>query len=233
MRGAAYCWGSNSAGELGDGTNVSSGTPRAVLSLDAEVTAISVQDQHGCALQRGVAYCWGKNATGELGNGTTVNSAVPVRVQGLGAASQITAGESASCAIVDGAAFCWGTNLNGQLTLPLGGFRAEPVPIMLSSGVTSVAIGQGEVCALQRGRAICWGNVTTGVQGPDVLIGSTDPSPAPFGPPGAPIVELSTRGENGCLVQNGQALAWGFNNYGQLGNGRGVASAQPVPVAFP
>jgi alpha-tubulin suppressor-like RCC1 family protein len=205
-----------------------------VLGLDTDVAAISVQDQHACALQRGVAYCWGKNASGELGNGTTTNSRVPVRVQGLGSVSQITAGEGATCAIVDGAAFCWGTNASGQLTLPIGGFRTEPLPIVgLSSGVTSIAIGQAEVCAVQNGHAVCWGNVSSGVFGTGVLIGAADRSLAPFGPAGAPIVELSTCGMNGCLLQSGRALAWGFNNYGQLGNGSVVASAEPVPVAFP
>ena len=103
----------------------------------------------------------------------------------------------------------------------------------LSSGVTSIAIGQAEVCALQDGHAVCWGNVSTGVLGGGILVGAADRAPAPFGPTGAPIVELSTFGMNGCLLQSGQALAWGFNSYGQLGNGSGVASAEPVPVAFP
>jgi alpha-tubulin suppressor-like RCC1 family protein len=85
--GAAYCWGSNGFGELGDGTTTTTYQPVQVLGL-TNVTAISAgayPDPDGydmtCAVANSDVYCWGSNAYGQLGNGTTVDSSTPVKVQ--------------------------------------------------------------------------------------------------------------------------------------------------------
>jgi alpha-tubulin suppressor-like RCC1 family protein len=79
--GAAYCWGYNIYGALGNGTNRDSNRPVAVSGghIFAYVDAGSF---HSCGVTTaGAAYCWGYNEFGQLGNGTNTDSNVPRRVR--------------------------------------------------------------------------------------------------------------------------------------------------------
>ena len=79
--GAAYCWGDDFYGELGDGTTQSGDTPVPV-SGGLVFRSIVSGANHNCGLTAaGVAYCWGDNGSGELGIGTQYSSSnVPVEV---------------------------------------------------------------------------------------------------------------------------------------------------------
>jgi alpha-tubulin suppressor-like RCC1 family protein len=79
--GAAWCWGYNGKGQLGNGTKDQlSVRPTLVSGLISGVLAISSADvgndltnngTHTCAITTGGgAECWGNNADGELGDGT-------------------------------------------------------------------------------------------------------------------------------------------------------------------
>ncbi len=79
--GAAFCWGLNSDGQLGDGTNANRPTPVAVATLEIFVD-IAAGERFTCGLtpDRRV-FCWGSNASGELGSGVAGGfSPTPVQV---------------------------------------------------------------------------------------------------------------------------------------------------------
>jgi alpha-tubulin suppressor-like RCC1 family protein len=79
--GAAYCWGTNAYGQLGDGSTSDSPAPVAV-SGGLVFASVSAGGQHTCGLTTaGVVYCWGSN-DGQLGDGTRSNRSTPVRVAG-------------------------------------------------------------------------------------------------------------------------------------------------------
>lgn len=66
-RSEAYCWGSNSRGQLGDGSLDDRPAPAAVAG-GLRFDAVAVGDEHSCALTvEGEVYCWGRNSHGQLG----------------------------------------------------------------------------------------------------------------------------------------------------------------------
>jgi alpha-tubulin suppressor-like RCC1 family protein len=86
---AAYCWGDNFEGELGNGSTVSSNLPVLVAGnhLFVGVTTGTVGDHafgsHTCGLTTSNrVYCWGLNESGQLGDGSKTNRLSPVPVVG-------------------------------------------------------------------------------------------------------------------------------------------------------
>jgi alpha-tubulin suppressor-like RCC1 family protein len=127
---AAYCWGSNSYGRLGDGTTTDAISPVPV-SGGLSFSAISAT-QSTCGLTTsGGAYCWGFNKWGQLGNGTTTNSTTPVPVSGGFSFAAISAGGQHSCGLTtSGVAYCWGWNDRGQLGDGTQMTRLVPVKVV-------------------------------------------------------------------------------------------------------
>src|SRR5439155_730476 len=107
--GAAYCWGDNGFGQLGDGTTTSQSSPVLVPApAGVSFAAVTGGVAHTCGVTAaGIAYCWGRNVEGQLGDGTTTNRLTPVVVVPRAGARRV--GEAA------GTAYCWGRNVEGQL----------------------------------------------------------------------------------------------------------------------
>ncbi|HKE91305.1 MAG TPA: hypothetical protein VKB45_13295 [Gemmatimonadales bacterium] len=79
--GAAYCWGSNSNGQLGNGTIGGSNSAAAPVGGGLTFVSLSAGGYHTCGVTPdGAIYCWGANASGQLGDGTQTDRAVPTRV---------------------------------------------------------------------------------------------------------------------------------------------------------
>src|SRR5205809_179514 len=73
--GAAYCWGPNTYGGLGDGTSGESRTTPVAVSGGLTFAAVSGGVLYSCGVTTGgAAYCGGDNSCGVLGDGTTTGS---------------------------------------------------------------------------------------------------------------------------------------------------------------
>jgi alpha-tubulin suppressor-like RCC1 family protein len=79
--GVAYCWGSNTFGQLGDGTSGNDRTRPVRVAGGLAFSAVASNGYHTCGITtRSRAYCWGFNVYGGLGDGTTEERDTPVPV---------------------------------------------------------------------------------------------------------------------------------------------------------
>ena len=129
------CWGANSSGALGIGSQTTIGDGAeigdtlAYTNLGTNRTASDIGGglKFFCAsLDNGQVKCWGEGAYGKLGYGDTINlgdgagemgDSLPAVNLGVNrTASEVEAGDHFACALLDtGAVKCWGYNSVGQL----------------------------------------------------------------------------------------------------------------------
>ncbi len=108
--GTLYCWGSNNAGQLGNGTNEPHYQPEKVGN-DSNWRDMALGSSNTCAIKTdGSTYCWGNNYLVE----TEYNKS-PERVGTDNDWTQISSGTSHFCAIKsNGSIYCWGYGGHGQ-----------------------------------------------------------------------------------------------------------------------
>lgn len=129
----AYCWGSNSRGQLGNGSTTSSSVPIAVAAngssalANKEVIDIASGANFSCALSSdGIVACWGEGTNGRLGLGNTNDSSTPkaVSLGGKRAVALARPSGAAMCALVAessvgvtsmaGNPYCWGQGMDNS-----------------------------------------------------------------------------------------------------------------------
>lgn len=209
--GKAYCWGSNSRGELGNGTTVNESIPVAIAvggnsAIPEDVNLVSIatgsaynSDGASCAVDDlGDAYCWGDGEAGNIGDGlNTISNPYPVKVAKGGSSAipleskliKIGTTNNNSCAIdIDGEGYCWGDNTQGQFGNGTTTNSNYPTKI-IKGGSSAIPVGDKLI---------------------DIAVGS-----------------LYTC----ALDEHGKAFCWGWNTNGQCGSGDYVDNLYPTAVA--
>jgi alpha-tubulin suppressor-like RCC1 family protein len=162
--GAAWCWGNDYEGQLGDGTppetsNLGRGTP-VRAQADASFVAVTAGGLHTCAIDTSHrAWCWG---AAPLGDGTMTTRSVPTKVLGLpGPVIEIAAGAGHTCALLgDRTVWCWGENTRGEVG---NGTYSPPVvsPARVAgvADVVTIGLGAQHTCAIESDHSVwCWGS---------------------------------------------------------------------------
>ncbi|MCB9659777.1 MAG: hypothetical protein H6726_19165 [Sandaracinaceae bacterium] len=223
--GEVYCWGSNSDGQLGNGTSGSG----SVALLPVRVTGITnartvaLGEAHSCAvLNDGAVWCWGRNTNGQLGDGSTIRRTVPVASVGVTDAAQLGAGADFTCVRTTGGAVrCWGSNGSGQSGVGTsGGNTLLASTAAIELGVLDVSVGFAHVCAVRTsGTVECWGYGETGrVTGLTWDHASYRTPQTVAGVSGA--LRVAAGDQHTCaLIDDGSQLCWGGNQFGQCGRG--------------
>lgn len=218
----AYCWGSNSHGQLGDGTSTLRQTPVAVAGT-LRFRRLSAGSEHTCGVTTdNRAYCWGSNY-GRLGDGTTsTESLTPVAVTGGRLFRQVDAGTYHTCGVSypDNWVYCWGANYVGQLGDGTSVDRATPVLVAGGLRFRQVAGGQEHTCGVTTtDRAFCWGSNRFGQTG-DSLPGGEHLTPSLVAG-GRRFSQVDAGANFTCgVITNGRTFCWGNGNVGQIGTGK-------------
>jgi alpha-tubulin suppressor-like RCC1 family protein len=282
--GAAWAWGSNSQGELGNGGTGQLGpggqfieqSPTAVVMPPrTSFTAVSAGFQTSVALDSGGdAWAWGSDTEGELGNGTTTDNtpnAVPVPVSmpaGVTFTAVSSGGQFDVALDTAGRAWAWGYDYNGELgngspnqsgnpSTANGCFcSATPVPVQMPQGVAFAAISAGNyftVALDTTGRAWAWGDdfygqLGDGKYGTDASVCGQQSGdlcsavPVLVSMPAGVTLTSARSGGFGyvtvALDRSGAAWAWGDNYFGESGTGTTTQTGcscvdAPVQVHLP
>ena len=218
--GAAWCWGANGAGQLGDGSTSDRTRPTAVSgSLTFAQLAAGVDFMCGVSTA-GALYCWGANAFGQLGTGTA-SASVPTRVGSDSSWRAVATGLRLGCGLRDdGSAWCWGASFDGELGAPApdscNGTPCARAPVAVTGGLRFVQLAAGAVfaCGLTAaGETWCWGQVSQ-FGAPDGV------TPRRIGA-GTALTTITAGVQYLCgLTAAGAASCIGVSQQGALGGGR-------------
>ncbi len=216
-----------------DGDGLICGLPVVPLSF----TDVGAGYTHSCALTAaGTAYCWGFNQSGQLGDGTTAPRLTPgaVHMPAGKTFASIAVGGAHSCGLTTaGEAYCWGENNSyGQVGDGTLINRSEPVPVQ--SGIVvfaSITAGGAHTCGLTAsGQAYCWGYNFNGQLGDNSTTNRSTPVQVAQ-PEGVTFDRITAGGSHTCaLTPANVAYCWGWDDFGQLGDGATADQSAPVAV---
>lgn len=224
-QGELLACGSNTHGQLGDGTLID--RQQLVSVLKEGVRAVAAGKGHSLAItEAGEVLAWGCNEDGLLGTGWTAKQLEPKKVIDESVLA-VAAGWHHSLAVTEeGDLLAWGGNAYGQLGNGSKAPQRAPVRVALPGRVTAVAAGwHHSLALLESGEVLIWG--------------FNAPDSSGYRTAGLPqlvlrhsIAAISAGGTHSlALTTTGLLLAWGANEKGQLGDGSASKQATPVLIA--
>jgi alpha-tubulin suppressor-like RCC1 family protein len=237
---AVVAWGGNGHGILGDGTTTSASTPVHVklpagqrfVTLRSDVFSLAVSAS-------GRIYTWGFNGSGELGDGTTTSRRTPRRVRlpaGVKVKTARIGGDFALALTTGGKLLAWGYNGSGELGTGSATDHHKPVWVKLPPGVRITAISAGFDHALaltSTGRVLSWGGNFAGQLGDGTAAERHVPGYVSL-PKHTRVSSLAASDDDSFAVTSaGRLLAWGYNVFGELGDGTTTNRETPVFVRLP
>jgi alpha-tubulin suppressor-like RCC1 family protein len=165
---------------------------------------------------------WGLNNTGELGSGSLGPeeckegsffrqcSTTPVAVKGLGTITALSVGGYHSLALLEGGTVEeWGENES-----------YAPIPVPELTGVTAVAAGYYHSLArLEDGTVVAWGSNAAGQLGAGEIPGEASQKPIAVNGLTNDTSIAAGPTDSLALLKSRTVVAWGRNNFGQLGDG--------------
>jgi alpha-tubulin suppressor-like RCC1 family protein len=245
--GSVWAFGTNSYGQLGDGTTTDRDQPVQVLDL-SDVVTVAAGAFHSLALKSdGTVWAWGRNGNGQLGDNTTTDRLTPVQVSGIIPVSPaasvkeydptalknitaIAAGWQHSMALTnDGYVYSWGANDEGQLGNNDNASSSHIIQAQGLTEVTAIAAGEQHSMAVRSdGNLWVWGWNNTGQLGDGTVTDSHVPQLV--GGISSVTGVAAGWGHSAALRTDGTVWAWGDNSYGQLGDGTKTARYVPARV---
>ena len=231
--GTLWAWGSNTFGQIGDGTFFQRISPVQIGTLTSWAS-VSAGDAYTMAIRTdGSLWAWGINTNGNLGDNSMSTRNAPVPIQPGTAWESVSASNNILIAHTvgirtDGSIWAWGNN--GQGRLGDGTTTTRNAPTRIGTGTDwafASAGGSHTVAVMANGTVWVWGDARAGQLGNGFIPANTPTAILP----GTEWRDISAGNFHTVAVrQDGTLWAWGSNVNGQLGDGTTTSRAAPVQI---
>jgi alpha-tubulin suppressor-like RCC1 family protein len=216
--GSLWGWGTNTSGQLADGTTTNRSTPVQTVSLSINWKDMSGSGYGGMGIKTdGTLWTWGYNDSGQLGDGTTTNRSSPVQVAGT-TWKKVSGGlrQTVGAIKTDGTLWTWGSSTNGELGDGTTVSKSSPVQI---AGTTwkDVSSGQYNISGLKTdGTLWIWGHNSYGQLGDNTYT----PKSSPIQLSGTTWKQAALSGmqHSVSIKTDGTIWVWGYQRWGNLAN---------------
>lgn len=219
--GEVWGWGSNSLGQVGDGTTIAAGEPQRVAGLEG-ITALTVGARCLALQASGDVWTWGQTLSEVLGDEQPVSDALlrPIKVEGIPPITSLFVGAATA---KDGSFWMWGQDVRPSLI---------PGPRNVSSTDWTASSRPMALHVLTEGGTVWgWGRNEAGGVGD----GTTTDRPEPVIVHGlSDVAEIVGQGpKHYALTRMGDVFAWGSDE-GTYGDGGLVwDDPRPTPQRMP
>ncbi|MBF0450216.1 MAG: hypothetical protein HQK75_05900, partial [Candidatus Magnetomorum sp.] len=243
--GTVWTWGSNSNGQIGDGTfgpTNNQTTPVQVEGLSAIVSVDAGKKFCVVLDDTGTVQTWGDNAYGQVNPVDNTDRYTPVTLSGLPSIKAIAAGGDHVLALKkDGTVLAWGRNDYGQLGTGDSSTYSTPQAVLAESSpgqlshIIAIAAGYDHSLALSdEGKIWAWGRTDNGRLGNNM---NSSYSSRPTRVLKQDLLHLNNViaiaagfSHSIALKSDGTVWAWGDAQYGQLGDDIATDNTKAVQV---
>ena len=238
----------------GDGTTIHRLLPYEItelfpLDINESIIQVALGNEFSSALtSKGNLFMWGWNSQGQLGNETTVGSTTPYMINEFFELYEnekilkVSLGASHASALTsEGRLFTWGANWDGQLGD--GSYSNQLTPVDIThqfnlieyENITQISLGISHSSALtSEGRVFIWGVNSNGELGD----GLTTNQPIPLDITNhfnlvneeTIVSVILGAAHSNVLTSEGRVFMWGYNIYGQLGDGTNLSKNLPNDI---
>lgn len=224
-----WCWGSNSYGNLGDGSTTQRIVPTAI-SGGGSWRLIEAGNMHTCGIKSDdTAWCWGYNSEGQLNDGTTTQRTSPTAVISGGVWKALYTGFANTCGIrSDNQIYCWGSNTNSIMGFANTYSLSYPVEIAGGGVWKATSVGKGSSCGIKSDDTLwCWGQNTSGQLGDNTTTNRWNVTAVSGG---GTWKSISMGAGYACGIKSDNtAWCWGSNYAGATGQNT-TTGTTPIPT---